>query len=344
MMKDVLIALIKAYEIQGSFQIKNAFNEVGLDHVILVKVASTTMVSWLLGLSKDQAKAAVSHAWVDGHPLRAYRQAPNAGPRKGWAGGDACMRAVHLALLVKAGQPGVNAALTTPRWGFYDVLFKGNQFGLPKPFGSWVIENILFKVNTAEGHGLTAIEGALTIADELKKRNLSAEDIASIRVRTQEAAMIIINKDGPLHNYADRDHCLKYMVAVVLLKGYQIEAEDYQNDSPWANDPRIEALRQKITLVEYPEFTTDYHDLEKRSLANSLLVQLVDGTQLEEVRVDYPQGHVRREETLDLVRVKAKRNLGLKLSDVKVDSILELVDSPDLLTLPVYKFIDLFAI
>ena len=343
-MKHVLIALIKAYEIQGSFQIKNAFNKVGLDHVILVKVASTTMVSWLLGLSKDQARAAVSHAWVDGHPLRTYRQAPNAGPRKGWAGGDACMRAVHLALLVKAGQPAVKTALTTPRWGFYDVLFRGKQFELPKPFGSWVIENVLFKINTAEGHGLTAIEAALTIAEDLRARGLSIEDIANVRVRTQEAAMTIINKDGRLHNYADRDHCLKYMVAVVLLKNAQINTEDYQNDSAWANDPRVEALRQKIHLEEYSQFTRDYHDLEIRSLANSLLVRLVDGTQLDEVTVHFPQGHVKRGETLDLVRSKTKRNLGFKLSANQVDSIIALVDGPEFLTLPVYKFVDLFAV
>lgn len=343
-MKHVLIALIKAYEIQGCFQIKNAFNKVGLDHVILVKIASVAMVSWLIGLSKEQAKSAISHAWMDGHPLRIYRQAPNTGPRKGWAGGDACMRAVHLALLVKNGQPGAEAVLTTPRWGFYDVLFKGNTFDLPRPLSTWVIENILFKVNTAEGHGMTAIEAALDIADELRNRGLTPEkDIASIQVRTQEAAMTIINKQGPLHNAADRDHCLKYMVAVVLLKGAQIDTEDYQDSAPWASDPRIEKLRSKIRMIEDRQLTRDYHNQELRSLANALLVTLNDGTQLREVLVNYPQGHVQRKETLALVHLKAKRNLMLKLSSTQVDGIMDAVYGPHFFNMKVNDFIDMFV-
>jgi 2-methylcitrate dehydratase len=344
-MEHVLLALIKSYEIQGVFQIKNAFNKVGLDHVILVKVASTAVVSWLLNLSREAAKAAVSHAWLDGHPLRIYRQAPNTGPRKGWAAGDACMRAVHLAMLAKAGQPGVNAVLTTPRWGFYDVLFDGKPFDLPQEFGSWVMENVLFKVNTAEGHGLTGIEAALIIAQRFKDFGLAPDkDIASIRVRTQESAMKIINKNGPLHNPADRDHCLKYMIAVVLLKGTQIDTDDYQNGSPWATDPRVELLRQKISLVEDPQFTVDYHTLDKRSISNGLSVQLVDGTQLEEVVVEFPQGHVRRAETPSEVRAKARRNLGLKLSPERVDEILSAVDSAQFLAFPVDKFTELFVV
>ena len=343
MMQHVLIALIKAYEIQGCFQIKNAFNKVGLDHVILVKVASTAMVSWLLDMTKDQAKAAVSNAWMDGHPLRVYRQAPNAGPRKGWAGGDTCMRAVNLALLVKAGQPGAESVLTTPRWGFYDVLFKGGVFDLPRPFGSWVIENVLFKINTAEGHGMTAIEAALQLADVMKKRGLAPEnDIENIQIRTQEAAMIIINKKGPLHNAADRDHCLNFMVAVVLLKGAQIETEDYQDDSKWALDPRVEVLRRKMTMIEDPQFTRDYHNQDMRSLSNALLVGLKDGTQLDEVVVEYPQGHVRREETLNLVHMKSKRNLALKLSPERIEDIMEAVQGPGFHTMPVNQFIDKF--
>ncbi len=343
-MEHVLIALMKAYEIQGCFQIKNAFNKVGLDHVILVKVASTAMVAWLIGLSKLQAKAAVSHAWMDGHPLRVYRQAPNAGPRKGWAGGDAGMRAVHLALLVKNGQPGAKSVLSTSRWGFYDVLYKGGSFDLPRPFGSWVIENVLFKVNTAEGHGMTAVEAALDLSKELRRRGLSPEkDIAHIRVRTQEAAMIIIDKQGPLRNAADRDHCLKYMVAVVLLKGSQIDTEDYQDDRPWASDPRVEALRQKTTMVEDATFTKDYHDQGSRSLSNALLVTLQDGTQLPEVVVKYPQGHVRRGETLELVQAKAKANLALKLSPKRVDDIMDMVHGPNFLSTPASHFIDMFS-
>ncbi|THC93908.1 hypothetical protein EYZ11_006626 [Aspergillus tanneri] len=341
-MKHVLMALIKAYEIQGCFQIHNAFNKVGLDHVILVKVASTAVVSWLLGLNREQAFAAVSHAWLDGHPLRVYRQAPNAGPRKGWAGGDACMRAVHLALLVQKGQPGVKSVLTTPRWGFYDVLFHGKQFDLPRPFGSWVVENVLFKVSTAEGHGLTAVEAALIVAGDLKRRGRSPEEIAGIRVRTQEAAMIIINKQGPLHNAADRDHCLKYMVAVVLLKGAPIDTADYQDSSPWASDPRVDALRNKITLHEDLQMTRDYHNPEIRSLANAICVTLEDGTQLAEVVVDFPVGHVRREETKAAVKEKTRRNLALKLPKERVERILSLAEEEEFLSLPVHAFVDMF--
>ena len=343
-MKHVLIALIKAYEIQGCFQVKNAFNKVGLDHVILVKVASTAMVSWLLDLSKEQAKAAVSHAWMDGHPLRVYRQAPNTGSRKGWAGGDACMRAVHLALLVKAGQIGAETALTTPRWGFYDVLFKGGAFDLPRPFGTWVIENVIFKINTAEGHGMTAIEAALQITNDMKQRGLTFKDIAHVRVRTTESAMIIINKQGPLHNAADRDHCLKYMLAVVFRKGAMVDTQDYQDTSPWALDPDVEALRGNITLMEDVRFTRDYHDPDIRSISNAVQVQLMDGRMLDEVIIKYPQGHVLHAETPDLVQAKAKRNLSLKLSGDKVDGIVDTICGPDLLSTPVSSFIDMFAV
>ena len=343
-MKHVLTALIKAYEIQGCFQVKNAFNKVGLDHVILVKVASTAMVSWLLGLSKEQAKAAVSHAWMDGHPLRVYRQAPNAGPRKGWAGGDACMRAVHLALLVNAGQTGAETALTTPRWGFYDVLFKGDAFDLPRSFGTWVIENVIFKINTAEGHGMTAIEAALRISNDMKQRGLTAKDIDNVRVRTTESAMIIINKQGPLHNAADRDHCLKYMLAVVFRKGSMIDTQDYQDTSPWGLDPEVEALREKIALVEDVQFTRDYHDPDIRSISNAVQVQLMDGTLLDEVAIKYPQGHVLHAETSDLVVAKAKRNLSLKLSGENVDAIVDTIFGPAFLTKPVSSFIDMFAV
>ena len=296
-------------------------------------------------LTKEQAQIAVSHAWMDGHPLRTYRQAPNTGPRKGWAAGDACMRAVHLALMAKAGQPGAPSVLTTRKWGFYDILFKGQSFDLPRPFGTWVVENVLFKVNTAEGHGMTAVEAALDIARDIKGRGLIPErDISSIRVRTQKAAMIIINKQGPLHNPADRDHCLKYMVAVVLLKGAQIHTEDYQDDSPWASDPRVEDLRSKITMVEDDQFTQDYHNPDMRSLSNALLVTLNSGEQLDEAVVEYPAGHVRRSETLKLVKNKAQKNLQLKLSQDRVQHILKAVEEDDFGAMPVNKFLDLFAI
>jgi 2-methylcitrate dehydratase len=207
--QTILEALVKAYEIQGVFQIRNSYNKVGLDHVINVKVASTAVVSWLIGLTKDTAKAAISHAFIDGHPLRTYRHAPNAGPRKGWAGGDAAMRAVHIAYQVKKGQPGLPTALTAPRWGFYDVLFKGEQFEFPQKFGTWCAENILFKVNCAEGHALTAVEAAVSVSKELKSRGKTVDDIAKVAVRTQEAAMDIINKQGAMNNPADRDHCMQ---------------------------------------------------------------------------------------------------------------------------------------
>ncbi|KAF2107794.1 MmgE/PrpD family-domain-containing protein [Lophiotrema nucula] len=343
LMKTVLQGLIKAYEIQGCFQIKNAFNRIGLDHVILVKVASTAVVSWMLGLEKEQALSAVSHAWVDGHPLRVYRQAPNTGPRKGWAAGDACLRAVQLALAARSGQPGMKTALTAPKWGFYDALFKSASFELPRPFGSWVMENVLFKVNTAEGHGMTAIEAALEISEALRNSNRKPEDIASIAVRTQEAGMIIINKAGPLHNAADRDHCLRYMVAVVFFKGSQIDTEDYQNASPWARDPRVAALREKIAMAEDAQFTADYHDPDVRSVTNALCVEMSDGAQFEAL-VEYPLGHVRRRETTEEVYKKARRNMALRLPKQQVGRILETVQGGAFGEMPASEFMDMYAI
>ncbi|ETS77642.1 hypothetical protein PFICI_09704 [Pestalotiopsis fici W106-1] len=342
--KQVLISLIKAYEIQGVFQIKNAFNRVGLDHTILVKVGSTAVVSWMMGLSREQARSAVSHAWVDGHPLRIFRQAPNAGPRKGWAAGDACMRAVHLAALARAGQPGIRTSLTAPRWGFYEVLNKGQHFQLPKGFGTWVIENSVFKVLTAEGHGLTAVEATMAASKELQARGLDPiQDIKSIRVRTQEPAMIIINKKGPLNNPADRDHCLRYMMAVVLLKnGVEVETEDYQDDSPWATDARVEKLRSIISMEEDVQFTRDYHNPDIRSVGSSMEFLLQDGTTIV-TRQDFPLGHpARGDETIPLVRQKAVRNLALGFSQDQVDGIMATLDQADFESLPASTFIDLF--
>ena len=343
-MDIILQALIKAYEIQGVFQIRNSYNKVGLDHVINVKVASTAVVSWLLGLSKTQAKAAISHAWIDGHPLRTYRHAPNAGPRKGWAGGDACMRAVHIALQVKNGQPGLVTALTAPRWGFYDVLFKGKSFEFPKPFASWCVENILFKVNCAEGHALTAVEAALQVSMALSKRCKSVRDIKKVAIRTQEAAMDIINKQGPLHNPADRDHCMQYIVAVVLVKGSMIDTADYQDDSPFAQSKEVSDLRAKIELREDPAITRDYHDLDIRSATNALTVTLNDGTVLDEVAIDYPLSSPKRKETLPLVHEKAKANLALMLSEVGVQRVLSCWQSQEFLKTDVSSVLDLFEL
>lgn len=359
-MYRVLLGMIKAYEIQGVFQEHNAFNRVGLDHTILVKVASTAVVCWLMGLTFEQALSAVSHAWADGHPLRVFRQAPNAGPRKGWAAGDACststliflyepcraykschlVRAVHLASLASAGQPGLRTVLTDPRWGFYHVLYKDEAFKLPRPFGCWVMENVVFKVTTAEGHGLTAAEAALDIAHEMRKRHLNATAIAKIRVTTQRAAMIIIDKKGPLLNAADRDHCMRYMVAVVLLKGAAIDTPDYQDDSPWAHDPRIADLRSRISMEEDTRMTDDYHNAAVRSCANAIEVAFEDGTLLES-RVDFPLGHMRRSETEALVKVKAIRNLGLGLTASRVGDIVSKIDAPEFEQMPVHQFMEL---
>ncbi|KAI3320502.1 putative 2-methylcitrate dehydratase [Xylariaceae sp. AK1471] len=341
-MEQVVMAQIKAYEIQGCFQIRNAFNKVGLDHVILVKVASTAVVSWLMGLTKDQARAAVSHAWADGHPLRVYRQAPNAGPRKGWAAGDACMRAVHLATLARAGQPGLRTVLTTPRWGFYQVLYRDQKFEFPRPFGCWVMENVLFKVMAAEGHALTAVDAAVVLHRQLQERGLEPiRDIKSIHVKTTDASMTIINKQGPLHNYADRDHCLRYIVAVILLKGDVIEVQDYEDDSPWSKDPRVAELRSKMTMAEDEGMTRDYHNQDLRSLANEIEITLNDGNKLIH-RVDFPVGHVRHEKTLALVREKALVNLGLGLPRDRIDTIVNMIDGPDFKKTPASTFIDLF--
>lgn len=346
-MDTVLLALIKAYEIQGCLQRRNAFNKVGLDHTILVKVASTAVVSWLLGLSESQTLDALSQAWMDGAPLRVYRQSPNAGPRKGWAAGDACMRAIHLALLTKNGQPGAPTVLTTPRWGFYDTLFKGQAFQLPFPYKCHVIKNIFFKIHAAEGHAASAVEAAVQVGQHMRERQLSVEkDIMHIRVRTQEAAMTIINKQGALHNSADRDHCMQYMVAVILLKGAMIEAQDYQDDSPWAQDHRVEELRKKIEMEETTQFTKDYHDVTKRSASNALQVTLNGGEKLDEVIVEYPLGHPWRPDTLDLVETKFKTNVrGWFGAGRKEEDILRLasLDENSFKAVPVCSFIDTFA-
>lgn len=345
--RTVLIALTKAYEIQGCFQISNAFNKVGLDHTMLVKVAATAVTSWLLGLSEKQAQDALSQAWMDGAPLRAFRQSPNTGPRKGWAAGDACMRAVHLSLLTKHGQPGAPTILTTPRWGFYNTLFKGNKFQLPRPFKTWVIENVFFKIHAVEGHGASGIEAAEQIGRVLRARNLDPDkDIARIRVRTQQAAMIIINKQGPLHNSADRDHCMQYMIAVVLLKGSMIETRDYGDNSPWAKDPRVEALRKRIDLEEDPQFTADYHSREKGSASNALKVSLTDGTELDEVLVEYPVGHPWRDDTSGLVKAKFEHSVKSSFGDGEQSrGILKMasLDVEAFADIPVHEFVDRFA-
>ncbi|KAI1386455.1 MmgE/PrpD family-domain-containing protein [Hypoxylon trugodes] len=338
--KEVLTAQIKAYEIQGIFQLKNAFNKHGLDHTILVKIASTAVVAHLLGLSEEQALSALSHAWMDGHPLRTFRQAPNAGPRKGWAAGDACKRAVHLCFLAKAGQPGAPSVLTAPKWGFKDTLFGGEELRIPRPFGSFVMEYHFFKLVVAEAHGISAAEAAVELAAILKHAGKTASDIEKMTIRTQQAAKTIIDKTGPLRNPADRDHCIQYIVAVSLIKGSFIEGEDYADDSPWASDPRVDELREKIVVVEDEQFTKDYHDQKVRSGANGLKVELKSGEDIPEIVVAFPIGHPKHPETLDLVKKKFKNNMSKgKFESVTVEEMMKLAEEDDI---PVHSFIDLF--
>ena len=306
--KDVLTAMIKAHEIQGCIALENSFNKVGLDHVILVKVASTAVVCQMMGLNREQTLAAVSLAWVDGQSLRTYRHYPNAGSRKSWAAGDATSRAVRLALMAKVGEMGVPSVLTAKTWGFYDVSFKGHKFKFQRPYGSYVMENVLWKISfPAEFHSQTACEAAFTLHGWMKANGKSSDDIKSVTIRTHEACIRIIDKKGPLNNPADRDHCIQYMVAVPLIFG-RLTAKDYEDEI--AADPRIDALREKIICVEDANFTADYHDPEKRSIANAMTIEFKDGTRTGEIVVEYPVGHKRRrDEGLPLLVDKYKTNL-----------------------------------
>ena len=288
-MHDILTAMIKAHEIQGIIALENSFNKKGLDHVVLVKVASTAVVAHMLGLSKNQICDAISLAWVDGQSLRTYRHAPNTGSRKSWAAGDATSRAVRLALMVQAGEMGYPSALTAKTWGFYDVSFGKEAFKFQRPYGSYVMENVLFKISyPAEFHAQTAVEAATTLHPNIINR---LDDIDHITIRSHEAALRIISKQGPLHNPADRDHCLQYMVAIGLIFGNLIAAH-YEDDI--ACDSRIDILRDKMTVIEEPQFTIDYHDPNKRSIANALQIFFKDGSCLSEILVEYPIGHRRR--------------------------------------------------
>ena len=343
-MKDVLVAMVKAHEIQGIIALENSFNEVGLDHVLLVKVASTAVAGQMLGLSRDDLINAVSLAFVDGHPLRTYRHAPNTGSRKSWAAGDATSRAVRLALIAKTGEMGYPSVLTAKTWGFYDVLLKGNALKFQRPYGSYVMENVLFKISfPAEFHAQTAAEAALTLHDCLRAQGKRIEDISKITIRTHEAAIRIIDKQGPLANPADRDHCMQYMVAVPLIFG-RLTAADYEDAV--AADPRIDALRAKIVCVEDPRFTADYHDPDKRSIANALTVEFRDGTKLDEVAVEYPIGHKRRRaEGLPLLVTKFETNLARRFPEKQRRAILDVsLDQAKLETMPVNEYVDLYVI
>ena len=344
LMKDVLDAMIRAHEIQGVLALENSFNKVGLDHVLLVKLASTAVVGKMIGLTRDELINAISLAFVDGQSLRTYRHAPNTGSRKSWAAGDATSRAVRLALIAKTGEMGYPSVLTAKTWGFYDVSFKGNAFRFQREYGSYVMENVLFKISfPAEFHSQTAVEAAMTLHQQLKKKGVTAENIKAITIRTHEAAIRIIDKKGPLNNPADRDHCIQYMVAVPLIFG-RLTAADYEDNI--ASDPRIDQLRDKIVCVEDPQFTKDYHDPAKRSIANALTVTLDNGTVLEEVIVEYPIGHrLRREEGIPKLLEKFRINLARKFPEKQQQNILALsLDFHQLINTPVNEFVDAMVI
>ncbi|KAM0465313.1 hypothetical protein ACHAPV_001359 [Trichoderma viride] len=344
---DVLEGMIKAHEIQGCLALLNSYNKVGLDHVVLVKVASTAVVSKMLGLSEKQIADAVTQAWVDGQSLRTYRHSPNTMSRKSWAAGDACQRAVNLALKVMKGESGVPTVLSAPTWGFYDVLFGGKKFEFQRPYGSYVMENVLFKVSyPAEFHSQTAVEASEKIHHQLKAMGKTAADIKNITCRTHEACIRIIDKQfKPMDNFADRDHCIQYMCSVMLVFG-RLEATDYVDGSEAATSELVESLRQKIKCVEDPKYTQDYHDPAQRTISNALTVELNDGTFLDEVAVEAPLGHrLRREEAKPVILAKYKRHLGPHFPESTVNELVELsLDSKRLEAMTVDEYVDKYAV
>jgi 2-methylcitrate dehydratase len=339
-MGDVLTAAIKAHEIQGVMALENGFNRVGLDHVVLVKLATAAVATALLGGGKEEIVNAISHVWVDGQALRTYRHAPNTGPRKSWAAGDATSRGVRLALLATGGEPGYPSALSAPGWGFYDVSFRGKRFNLARAYGSYVMENVLFKVSfPAEFHAQTAVECALQLHPAVVDR---LEEIQRIVIHTQESAVRIISKEGPLYNPADRDHCLQYMTAVGLVFG-ELTADHYGDRV--AADPRIDRLRELMEVREEPRYSRDYLDPEKRSIANAVQVFFRDGSATERVEVEYPVGHRRRRtEALPLLVAKCRENLATRLPVARVEELVALfLDKERLIAMPVTAFMELFT-
>jgi len=338
---DVLTAMIKAHEIQGVLALENSFNRVGLDHVVLVKVASTAVIAHMLGLPQEEIINAVSLAWVDGQSLRTYRHAPNTGSRKSWAAGDATSRAVRLALIARTGEMGYPSVLTAKTWGFYDVLFKSQAFKMQRPYGSYVMEHVLFKISfPAEFHAQTAVECAMQLHPLARDR---LHDIETITIRTHESAIRIIDKKGPLDNPADRDHCLQYMVAVPLIHG-RLTAADYEDDI--ARDQRIDTLRAKMVCIEDQAFSKDYLDPAKRSIANGVTIRFRDGSQTQEVVVEYPIGHRRRRaEGMPLLVEKFKTNLARRFPDKQRSTLLDVaLDLKKLSALPVHEFVDMMVI
>ncbi|OUM86018.1 MAG: 2-methylcitrate dehydratase [Bacillus thermozeamaize] len=339
--REVLEASIKAHEIQGVLSLNNSLNRVGLDHVHFVKVASSAVVTKLLGGGREEVINALSNAWIDGASLRTYRHAPNTGSRKSWAAGDATSRAVRLALMVMKGEMGYATALSAPRWGFQDVLFNGQEIKLAQPLDSYVMENILFKISyPAEFHAQTAAECAIELHPKVKDR---LDEIEEVIITTHESAIRIIDKTGPLHNPADRDHCIQYITAIGLIYG-ELTAEHYEDDI--ASNPQIDALREKMTVVENKQFSRDYLDPTKRSIANAVQVRFKDGSQTEQVVREYPIGHrFRREEGIPKLIEKLVENLESRFPRKQVDAILRAsMNQKTLEEMAVNEFMDLFVI
>jgi 2-methylcitrate dehydratase len=339
--QDILTAMIQAYEIQGVLALENSFNRVGLDHVLLVKIASTAVVTRMLGGSREEIINAVSNAWIDGGALRTYRHAPNTGSRKSWAAGDATSRAVRLAMMARLGEMGYPSALTAKQWGFQEVLFNGQTIRLARPLGSYVMENILFKVSfPAEFHAQTAVEAAIQLHPMVVER---LEQIERVVIATQESAIRIIDKSGPLYNPADRDHCIQYMTAIGLIHG-DLTALHYEDET--AADPRLDRLRAKMMCVEDAAYSSDYLDADKRSIANAVQVFFQDGTATPNIAVEYPIGHRRRRtEAAPLLVEKFRENLSSRFSEKQQDQMIELFQQSERLAkMPVHELVNLFVV
>jgi 2-methylcitrate dehydratase len=339
-MHDVFTAIIKAHEIQGVLALGNSLNRVGLDHVLFVKIASTALSAYLLGATHQQILNALSNAWIDNGSLRTYRHFPNTGSRKSWAAADATSRALWLAFMALQDEMGYGTALTAPEWGFNDVVMRGHPVELAQPLGSYVVENVLFKISyPAEFHGQTAVEAAIQLHPDVSKR---LGDITQIVIETQESAMRIINKTGPLNNPADRDHCLQYMTAIGLLKG-TLNAEDYLDEA--ARDPEIDRLRDKMVVEENPQFSQDYLDPDKRSIANAIQIYFNDGTRTPKVTVEYPLGHRnRRHEAESPLKNKFRSNLESWYVLDKAERIVTLFDDSGLESMSVVDFMRSWAL
>jgi len=338
--RDVLVGMIKAHEIQGVLALENSFNRVGLDHVLLVRIATTAVVTRMLGGDREQIINAVSNAWIDGGALRTYRHAPNTGSRKSWAAGDATSRGVRHALIAMTGEMGYPSALSAPKWGFYDVLFKGKPFSFPQGYGSYVMENVLFKISfPAEFHAQTAVEAAMTLHPQVKDR---LDDIDKVIIETQEPGVRIIDKTGPLDNPADRDHCIQYMTAIPLIFG-RLTAADYENEV--AADPRIDALRDRMQVRENERFTQGYYDPQKRYIGNAVQVFYKDGSSSERVEVEFPIGHrKRRKEGIPVLVAKFERSIRDRLTAEQFSALTALCeDQKKLENTPVNEFMALLV-